>query len=240
VAVVCVAVFISGSRAGAAIAFVQICALVGVFLLSLRRDGADVTQWVVGLFVAAAVVVGILYASSALVGPDELLGRFQRLVEADSRARDELSRWQMWRDTWPMVLDHPVLGVGLGAFATAFTAYTSGTGKTMIVNQAHNDYLQFLAEGGLVAALLGVLFVVPLARAAWRGWAHPDSAVRGVAVGGSIGCLGLLLHSFVDFNLQIPSNALAFLFTAALVVRSANSGHGGNARLQAVRSSGRP
>jgi O-antigen ligase len=233
---VCGAVFMSGSRTGTAIVFLQLCTLFFLYVASLRGEGIDIGQFFMRLLVSAAVVVAILYATSMMIDPWEILDSFQQLFEPDSRARDELSRWEMWRDTWPMFLANPIFGVGLGAFATAFTGYTSGTGRTMVVNQAHNDYLQFLAEGGLIGALLGLLFLVVLARAAWRGTADPDPSIRSVAIGGTIGCLGLLLHSLVDFNLQIPSNALAFLFTAALVVRTVNSGRSGNARVdQGVR-----
>ena len=47
-----------------------------------------------------------------------------------------------------------------------------------------------------------------------------DPVMKGIALGASAGCFGLLVHSFVDFNMQIPSNALAFLFATALVVRA--------------------
>jgi O-antigen ligase len=227
---ICAIVFASGARTGALIIFVQLCVLFVLFILSLRREGTDLAQFFGRLLVSVVVVVAILYMTSLMVEPEEIIDSFMSLFEPDSRARDELSRWQMWRDTWPMVTNNPIFGVGIGAFATAFTAYTSGTGRMMVVHQAHNDYLQFLAEGGIVGAILGILFVVVVARAAWRGVAHPDPSIQSVAIGGTIGCLGLLLHSLVDFNLQIPSNALAFLFTAALVVSTSTSGHSGNAR----------
>ena len=119
-----------------------------------------------------------------------------------------------------MVEDHPAFGVGLGAYATAFTAYDRGAG-VFVVQQAHNDYLQLLAEGGLVGAALGAFFLAFLSISAWRGLQRRDPVAQGVALGATAGCFGLLMHSLVDFNLQIPSNALAFLFSSALVTRAA-------------------
>ena len=52
---------------------------------------------------------------------------------------------------------HPILGVGLGAFSVVYTGYDSRNGQFRL-EQAHNDYLQVLSDGGIVGAALGLFF----------------------------------------------------------------------------------
>ena len=86
-----------------------------------------------------------------------------------------------------------------------------------VVDHAHNDYLELLADAGMVGGALGLCLIAVLY---WRGLANlrgAKSAVARAAIAGSLSaCTGLLLHSFVDFNLHIPSNAMIFLLLACL------------------------
>ena len=59
-------------------------------------------------------------------------------------------RWQIWRDTWPMIRDHLWLGSGLETYGVLSDSYRSFYSNLRWL-QAHNDYLQWLAETGLVA-----------------------------------------------------------------------------------------
>jgi O-antigen ligase len=83
------------------------------------------------------------------------------------------------------------------------------------VDHAHNDYLELLADTGLMGGLCGLGFIALLL---WQGLKRLESAKWGSARairGGSLAaCAGLLIHSLVDFNLHIPSNALLFLLLA--------------------------
>ena len=115
-----------------------------------------------------------------------------------------------------MFLDHPVLGTGLGTLQETFPRYET-LYDGLVVNHAHNDYVEALAETGIIGGILGVAFLVILFREAWirlqRAKNLMDLAFH---VGAFSACCGLLVHSFVDFNLHIPSNALLFLLQAAL------------------------
>jgi O-antigen ligase len=122
----------------------------------------------------------------------------------------------MRADTWRIFLDHPWLGTGLGTIQIVFPAYeTLYDGK--IVNHAHNDYLEALAETGIAGGLcclwfLGILFFDSLRRLSQPVGAFAST----VQLAGLIACLGFLTHSLVDFNLHIPSNALLFFLMANL------------------------
>jgi O-antigen ligase len=87
----------------------------------------------------------------------------------------------------------------------------------MIVAQSHNDYLQVIADCGLVGAILIVLFLGLLYRAMQGALRVEDQQMAGVALACSAGLIGILVHSLVDFNLQIPSNALLFLFMSVVL-----------------------
>ena len=126
-----------------------------------------------------------------------------------------LEQGWVWRDTIAMIRANPVLGVGLGAYETAFSTYTKSDGS-LRVPQAHNDYLQVVADCGVVGGLIAIWFIVLVFRAVGRGARSRDPLYRGLALGSGAGLFGLLVHSLFDFNLQLPSNALLFLLLSAV------------------------
>jgi O-antigen ligase len=86
-----------------------------------------------------------------------------------------------------------------------------------VVNHAHNDYVELLAETGVIGGLCCLLFVVLLARSALARLKSPRNSLDlALHLGAVAACDGLLVHSLVDFNLHIPSNALLFFLQAAL------------------------
>lgn len=215
-----VAVAISRSRAGV-LCFAAEFAALGLLVLASfsRRQDMDRRKLGAALVLGIALLAAGVWVGVGWVGLDSVARGLSRLPD-EIYATDQISRKGIWLDTIRLIEDHPAVGVGLGAYATAFPQYGSGPG-IFIVRQAHNDYLQALAEGGIVGGLLAVLFGWFLVRSLLHGLQRRDRVARGVALGAAAGCVGLLLHSLVDFNLQIPSNALAFLFSTALVVRAA-------------------
>jgi len=97
----------------------------------------------------------------------------------------------------------------LPAFSSFYT--------NLLVNAAHNDYVQVLVETGLISFAAVVWFIVDVYRAGPRnvdGGNRDWSRALGLAA--LVGCTGLLVHSFFDFNLQIPANAYMFYFLCAL------------------------
>ena len=107
------------------------------------------------------------------------------------------------------------LGTGLGAYGVSYTQYDSRNGLFRL-EQAHNDYLQVLSDGGIVGAVLALSFVVLLFYKAIVRAKSRDDFRRGIALAGLSGCFGVLVHSFFDFTLHTTSNALLFLVLAAL------------------------
>jgi O-antigen ligase len=132
------------------------------------------------------------------------------------------SRGWIWRDTAAMIREKWALGVGLGAYQTAYPIYSSRDG-TLVVGQAHNDYLQIVADAGIVGAIIALWFIFLIARDTVRASRHGSRAMSGTALGAAGGLFALFVHSLFDFNFQIPSNALLFLVLTSVVSQIASA-----------------
>lgn len=166
----------------------------------------------------AGVVVGTLW-----IGGDRLATRFEDLSGSDNPAENRTggSRNEIWRATWQMFKANPVSGVGLGGYWAAIPAYHDASGS-LTPQEAHNDYLELLASGGIVGAALGGWFLIVLVRRIRGNLRSANSFRRGVRFGSVLGIVGVLVHSLFDFGLHMLVNALVF---AALVVIATQSEH---------------
>jgi len=126
-------------------------------------------------------------------------------------------RLDTWKDALRLASSSPALGHGLGAFHDAYPRFKRGHAHVR-VEHAENDYLETLAESGALGLGLALAGVALLLGGAGRAIADgPEAIVRGVGEGAIAALAALLVHSGVDFNLRIPSNAaLAALVAAAL------------------------
>src|SRR5690606_17649608 len=115
-------------------------------------------------------------------------------------------RLHFWSIAFKIFLANPVIGSGFDAFGVAFTRYDTWNGMFR-VEQAHNDYLQILAEGGVLGLTCVLAFVVLLFQNGLANIARATGFRRDAAIGAMAGCFGVLLHSFFDFPLRTPSNA---------------------------------
>lgn len=126
------------------------------------------------------------------------------------------SRTHFWAIALQIFADYPILGAGLDSFGTAFPFYDTRNGLFR-VEQAHNDYLQILADGGIFGFICVIAFISLLFKKSLKTiGATSDNFRRNVAIGALAGCFGVLVHSFFDFPLRTPSNALYFLTMTAL------------------------
>jgi O-antigen ligase len=86
-----------------------------------------------------------------------------------------------------------------------------------VVDHAHNDYVEILADTGILGGLCALAFLILLYRhAVARIESEQGHFSRAYHAGALIACSGILMHSFVDFNLHITANYLLFLVNAAL------------------------
>ena len=166
-----------------------------------------------GLRTALALILIVgLFAGVVLLGGEEALSRFVGTVNSDDPTT---GRAHFWSVTVDIIKAHPVVGTGLGAFPVVYTRYDSRNGLYRL-EQAHNDYLQILSDGGIFGGILALGFVIMLFRLGFRRRESRDNFRSGVALGALAGCFAVLVHSFFDFTLHINANALLFLVLAAL------------------------
>jgi O-antigen ligase len=162
----------------------------------------------------AAIVLLIALAGVAWVGTSTALERFSgtSFHEVTLGRRASMSRGAA-----RIFRDHPIRGCGLGTLVAVFPGYENAyDGK--VIDHAHDDYMEGLAETGLLGGICGVIFLWTLYREGRTNFvAEQGHFSRGLHAGAIMAVSGLLLHSFVDFNLQIPANALLFLLQAYLV-----------------------
>jgi O-antigen ligase len=163
----------------------------------------------------AGAALGLLIIGSVfyLGGGDSMLRGFGvQQMQTDVSS----GRIHYWQVAFEIFKAHPILGAGFDAFGNAFTRYDTLSGAFR-VEQAHNDYLQMLADGGLIGFTSVIIFAILLFRNGIRNIASTgDELSRSIAIGAVAGCFGIAIHSFFDFPLRTPSNALFFLLLVVL------------------------
>jgi O-antigen ligase len=200
-------IFLSGSRGGMLAIFVELAVFTGVLLRQRKTF-----RIAVSVVAFAVVLVSVL----TWLGGKELTSRVSSI---STEARTELSggmRLSIDRDALRMFRSKPILGWGLGTFPVLYPQYRSFY-TNFFVNEAHNDYLQLLCEMGLLGFGTMVWFLIVLYRTALRqigNWMSDVSSA--VTLACTLGFTGILVHSTLDFNLQIPANAALFYVLCTL------------------------
>jgi O-antigen ligase len=162
----------------------------------------------------AAIVALVAIGAVAWVGISRAVERFSITSIHDVTLSRRAS---MFRGAAHIFRDHPIKGTGLGTMIDVFPAYEPAyDGK--LIDHVHDDYIEGLAETGLLGGICGAIFLWMLYGEARKNFtAEQGHFSRAIHAGAIMAVSGLLLHSFVDFNLQIPANALLFLLQAYLI-----------------------
>jgi O-antigen ligase len=180
------------------------------------------------LAIIAAIVTGVI-----LMGAEPVINR---IATGDPNSSDLSKaqtfysvRGEIWENTWTMIRNNPLIGAGLGAYETAYPIYARENGTHGITADAHNDYLQILADAGVLGAVIVLWFLAAVFRAIARGVRSTDPLAAAISIGGGAGIFGMLVHSVFDFNLHLPSHAIVFLFLSTVIT------HVGAAAPEAVK-----
>ncbi len=194
-------IFLSASRGGMAAYALQMALFFWFLFRERTRNGVAL---VLGAFLLVAL------ASVAWIGGSEVTERISTVASNKQTEIGSDIRFAIYRDSLQMFAKRPVLGWGLGTFADVYPQFRSFY-TNQLVNRAHNDYLELLTDTGIVGFGLGIWFLVAALRPALRkakNWSGDVNSA--VALAALLGISGILVHSFVDFNLQIPANAMLF------------------------------
>ena len=201
------ALIFTRSRAGI------VSGLVGFLAFSiLARTGMKALALQTRVLMGGIIVLLCIYTMTIGVGP--IVQRFLTL------GADSGSRMDIWRDSLPIINDHP-LGIGLGNYENVFQVYNQSLTSDKTVIHAHNDYLQLLIETGWIgffAIMSGFfIFLGKSARRIKQLDFRRDPLRFYLAVGAFSGLISMSVHALFDFNLQIPANCLYFVVLMAIL-----------------------
>jgi O-Antigen ligase len=181
-----------------------------------------------------AFLVGVLVVSIGWVGINAVGMRF-----ASGNASNFGGRLPVWADAVRIARAFPLTGTGINTYGTA-TLYYQTADPERHYAQAHNDYLQLLAEGGFLVAvpvlIALIMFSVTLAQRIHDTPA--GTSAFWIRVGATCGLIGIAVQEAADFSLQIPANSLLFAVVAGIALRpldSAAASHGTLRDAQRVR-----
>ncbi len=205
-AIMVIALVLSRSRMGNSAFFASLL-ITGALALLLMKNKSRSTIILLGsLLVIDIAIVGTFF------GVEKVAQRLQA-TSSENESRDEVSR-----DTFNMWQQYPITGIGAGTYEHTYPSFKSQDVRSpKLYDQAHNDYLQFLAEygaPGFICLAIAVLWASLWSIQAMR--LRNSSLHKGLGFGACMGISAILIHSAVDFNLQIPANAFMFIFLLAL------------------------
>jgi O-antigen ligase len=209
IAIMGVALVMSGSRGGL-VAF-----LAQVIFLVILTTGARSRKLLYLKVASAALLIGAIVVGSIFIGGESSLTRIAETATSQDITTD---RGHIWSVTSDVIVRSLPLGAGLGAFGVAYTPYDDYSGLER-VEQAHNDYLQVVSDAGVVGVIIGLLFLIWLFREGLASANTANTYRRGVAVGALAGCFAVLVHSIFDFILH--TTAISLLFIALMVLIAA-------------------
>jgi len=215
--VMVIALVLTRSRMGNAAFVAGLLALAGLLWWRMPALRKLVSVVVVSLLVVDLIVIG------QWVGLDKVVQRMEStaVVEDDRRGEETLeARLQPAARSLPLIAKQPWFGHGGGTFYTVFTPYKTPDMvlQTLYFDHAHNDYIEILSDIGVVGLALLLSVAGLTAHRAWRqALPQASASTRGIAYAGWMAISCMAIHSFVDFNLQIPANAITFTSILALV-----------------------
>lgn len=213
VALMGVSLLLSGSRGGLVAFLAEI-----IFLVLLTTGTKSRSNLALKLGLAVLLFIAVV-GGAIFVGGDTSL---TRVAETAATSDVTTGRSNIWRVTLEVIRANLPFGAGLGAFGVAYTPHDTMSGLER-VEQAHNDYLQVLADAGLVGLLIGGFFLYRLfvsARAATR---IRNTYRRGIAYGALAGIFAILVHSLFDFVLHTTALSVMFLVLTSLLIACRNS-----------------
>jgi len=163
--------------------------------------------WIKNFLIVTFLIITVI---ALYTGIESMIGRFS----LDNLLQEGRPRY--WSTVMRIIKDFPLFGAGLGTFGLTYEAYeTLGSEWTLV--HAHNDYLEYMSELGILGfALLaaGILYILADAFLTWSKRRNPD--IKSLAMGGLVSVFIILVHSLTDFNLHIPANVLLFAVILSL------------------------
>ena len=223
------ALVLSGSRGGL---LAMIAEVIVVLLLTNVGRRAKTRSMVVNSkwpfaastlkVVLAAALVFAIAVGMIWIGGEPLANRLSNTrAEITSQPVDNthVDRASIWAATLRLWRDHPLAGVGFGGYWMAISRYHQASG-VMVPQQAHNDYLELAASGGVIGIALLIWFLIVASRQMLEQLQDEDKLRRALALGAATGLFGVAIHSLFDFGLHLPGNAVSCVALTVIATRS--------------------
>jgi len=199
------ALVMTHSRMGNTAFFVSMGIIGTLTILLKRRSIGSTLLLLTSLLIIDIAVVGNFF------GVEKVINRLEQ-TSATKETRDEVNIYSI-----KILEDNLLLGTGAGTFYTSFPQVRERDVGFLFYDHAHNDYLEFLTERGVIGTaplLLSVIitFIISI----YTLWKRKNPLMRGCGFACSMSMLAMAIHATVDFNLQIPANAATFMVVLAL------------------------
>ncbi|MBI4653448.1 MAG: O-antigen ligase family protein [Nitrospirae bacterium] len=222
---------VSGSLMPITLLSLAVMGMTGVLFISLSRGGiigftASMlfftllirTRRTLRKKTGVIAMAGILILSVVLIaGWDRIEDRFEEIGEEGKIARTDI-----WKDTINMVRDFPVFGTGLGTFENIYLQYQTGRSR-FLYEHAHNDYIEIFTDTGIAGFMIVITMLFFFFYKIIKAWRQRhNNFVKCMAASGLASCVAIAVHSFTDFNMRIPANALLLTVIAALTYATLN------------------
>jgi len=213
-----IAVLMISSRGGMlSVAGVTAFVAAASFLIKRKNAASEKGNVKAKLTVAAAAIAVIL----GIFGTVVFLGSGDAIVRgigASETADVSNGRFHFWTISGKIIAANPIIGVGFDAFGSAFTKFDTWNG-TFRIEQAHNDYIQTLTDGGIIGFAFVVMFIWLFLKTGLRNITSATEGFhRSAVIGSFAGCLGIMIHSFFDFPLRTNSNLFFFMLLVSIVI----------------------
>jgi O-antigen ligase len=205
-------IFLTLSRSG----IVSLCLsmiIFGVMFLE-RRTNRRRSIIIIIIFILIVLSVGWF-------GWGPIFERFEKVGNIQGNISE--LRLIIWKDTRNIIKDFPVTGTGLGSFVNIYPRYRTIQGDA-IADHAHNDYIELFSDGGAIAFLICVWFLLTLLYKSYNVFLkrHEVYSIY-IFIGSITGIIAILIHGITDFNLHIGANGLYFFFLSGLAVSAAHT-----------------
>jgi len=163
------------------------------------------------------LVLVIITAGVFWMGGESLATKLAGKQASVLEMSDGATRQEIWQASWKLFRNNPLTGTGFGAFFLGVPQFQLSSGKFWL-EQAHNDYLDLAASGGIIGFALGVWFIVAVIRGGRSNFQRRNAYLRASALGAATALLGVAVHSVVDFGLQLTGVAVMFATVIVLLV----------------------
>jgi len=201
----CITLVMTHSRMGNTAFFISLMVSGVLFLMLSRHASKSVSIFIISLIVLDILIIGSWFG-------------FQKVAQriGDTTMQAEAQRGDVYVDTYAMIDNFKLTGIGAGNFFSAFPAYKQN-GPNYYIDHVHNDYLELVLELGLLGSIpLLLLVLLSLVSALSALKKRRSGLILGMNFAALMGTISILIHSSVDFNLHVPANAALFTTLLAL------------------------